>query len=120
MQNATLTKTVNLLGVEIGIECPFDFDTNTSQGDSVPYWGSSVSLPEETEIIEIEPQGYFPTENVYKACLETLIQWGKRNNAKARKHARFMAKRIERILENAKPFAFADEDEFTDEAMESL
>lgn len=116
----TLKTTLSLLGVEFGAECLFDFDTRENRPDYVPYGDTHVPMGGGLEVISIEPERVEPSESIYKAALETLIQRGRRNNAKARKHARYLAKRISRMLATKSAFDFIDENDFTEQAEASL
>jgi hypothetical protein len=107
-------------GVEFDAECEFDYTTRETPPDYVPYGEGSVPMGGGLEVDSVTPDAIIPRESICIAARETLIQRGFPNNARTRKHARFIARNIMRDLSRAPVFSLIDEDDFTDEALESL
>lgn len=116
----TLNTTLTLLGVEFDAQCEFSFNTREVAPDYVPYGEGSVPMGGGLEVCAIDPERVTPSESIYRAALQTLIQRGRPNNAKARKHAHYLARRISQTLANTKAFELIDEDDFTERAQACL
>lgn len=116
----TLSAALTLCGVEFDAECEFSFDTFDVPPDYVPYGEGMVAMGGGVAICDLDPERVTPSESIYKAALETLIQRGRPNNAKARKHARYLARKISQMLANTPAFDLIDENEFTERAERSL
>jgi hypothetical protein len=110
VSNTLWSGTLLVRGVEFSAQCAFDFTFTTWKEAHGERMG---------EISDIEPSEIVPTESLTIAARETLIQWGFPNNAKTRKRARFMGRKIARDLETLPPGRFISEDDFTDEAARS-
>lgn len=116
----TLNATIIVRGVEFEAQCEFDYTTRDVPPDYVPYGESEVAIGGGFEVASIDAERVAPAESIYRAALQTLIQRGRRNNAKTRKHARYLSRRIANDLATKSAFEFIDEDNFTEHSQACL
>jgi len=117
--NAVLCKTISVLGVEFEAECEFDFSYK-EWNERHPY-GMGYATERMSEVSDIEPQYWAPTEDLAPIIAKTLRErFPRLTEEQVAILVPRIEERIEKRLENADCFDFADEDEFIDKANDSI
>jgi hypothetical protein len=111
--NATVTKHIEVYGIEIQVEAEFSYDER-SWSEPFEHFGFRGSYQEGETTFEGFESGVFIADNLSAAVIDTLKARGWRRNRRFKKRARQLERAIESHLESLNPENLWDENDCLD------